>query len=102
MAWYDAGATSSKPRQGRERGERRGRQTTPGQRSTPGVSTLLTTGPEKYRKPVDLYDKEQDVALRARSYLHSNCAQCHVEAGGGNAQMKLWMNSGSTWNDAAA
>jgi uncharacterized repeat protein (TIGR03806 family) len=60
-----------------------------GQRPTPAVSPLLTVSPSGYRKLVDPYDKTQDVALRARSYLHSNCAQCHVEAGGGNAQMEL-------------
>ncbi len=52
-------------------------------------STLLTFPPEKYRRLVDPYDPKQDVGLRARSYLHANCAQCHVEAGGGNAQMEL-------------
>jgi uncharacterized repeat protein (TIGR03806 family) len=55
----------------------------------PVVSSLLTLPPEKYRRLVDLYDSTQPVAARARSYLHSNCAQCHVEAGGGNAQMEL-------------
>jgi hypothetical protein len=38
---------------------------------------------------VDPYDVTQDLAARARSYLHANCSQCHVEAGGGNAQMDL-------------
>jgi hypothetical protein len=52
-------------------------------------SFLLAFPPEQYRHLVDPYDKNQDLNLRARSYLHANCAQCHVEAGGGNAQMEL-------------
>jgi uncharacterized repeat protein (TIGR03806 family) len=55
----------------------------------PVVSSLLTLPPGKYRRLVDPYDSTQPVAARARSYLHSNCAQCHVEAGGGNAQIEL-------------
>src|SRR5205807_4650726 len=43
----------------------------------------------KYRRLVDPYDPKADRAARAKAYLHANCAQCHVEAGGGNAQMEL-------------
>jgi glucose/arabinose dehydrogenase len=55
----------------------------------PVISSLLTVPPEKYERLVDPYDATQDLTARARSYLHANCSQCHVEAGGGNAQMEL-------------
>ena len=42
-----------------------------------------------FPKLVDPYDEQQDLATRARSYLHANCAQCHVDAGGGNSQFDL-------------
>jgi glucose/arabinose dehydrogenase len=59
------------------------------QRPPVTATSMLSFAPEHYRKLVDPYDAKQDLTLRARSYLHSNCSQCHVEAGGGNAQMEL-------------
>ena len=41
------------------------------------------------RKLVDPYDSSAELEQRARSFLHSNCAYCHIEAGGGNAKMNL-------------
>lgn len=38
---------------------------------------------------VDPADATQDLAKRAKSWLHVNCSSCHVEAGGGNAQIEL-------------
>jgi glucose/arabinose dehydrogenase len=61
---------------------------TRGQRQ-PVTTSLLSFPPEKYRRLADPSDPKADLAARARSYLHANCAQCHVEAGGGNAQMEL-------------
>jgi hypothetical protein len=50
---------------------------------------MLSRAPEEYRKLVDPYDSKQSLEARVKSYLHANCAHCHVEAGGGNAQMEL-------------
>jgi uncharacterized repeat protein (TIGR03806 family) len=61
---------------------------TRGQRE-PKPSSLLTQAADRYPKLVDPYDAKADLTSRVKSYLHSNCAQCHVDAGGGNAQMLL-------------
>lgn len=58
------------------------------QRTAP-KSSLLFKLPDQYAKFPNPYDEAQPIAARARSYLHSNCAQCHVEAGGGNSQIDL-------------
>jgi len=43
----------------------------------------------KHAALVDPYDDTAPTEARARTYLHVNCAPCHVEAGGGNANMDL-------------
>jgi mono/diheme cytochrome c family protein len=50
---------------------------------------LLGASPESLSKLSDPYDVTEDLGKRARAFLHSNCAYCHVEAGGGNAKMDL-------------
>jgi glucose/arabinose dehydrogenase len=64
----------------------------PGQRAV-RETTLLPTTPDKLPRLVDPYDPKEDLTKRAKSWLHTNCANCHVEAGGGNAQMELEFNT---------
>ena len=45
--------------------------------------------PEELPHLVDYRDESQPLDLRARSYLHSNCAHCHMKWGGGNAEFQL-------------
>jgi hypothetical protein len=52
-------------------------------------SSLLYKPPQDYDKLVNPRDTTASVDVRARSYLHANCAICHVEAGGGNAAIEL-------------
>ncbi|MEX0679512.1 MAG: PQQ-dependent sugar dehydrogenase [Pirellulales bacterium] len=49
----------------------------------------LPKRPAELSKLVDPYDAAQDAEARARSYLHVNCAVCHMAAGGGNSKMEL-------------
>ena len=44
---------------------------------------------EELPKLADYEDKTQSLDSRARAYLHSNCAHCHIKWGGGNAEFKL-------------
>jgi uncharacterized repeat protein (TIGR03806 family) len=58
-------------------------------------STLLAREPASYARLADPADAGAPLGARARSYLHANCAQCHVQAGGGNAQINLSYFAGS-------
>ncbi|MGE3804804.1 MAG: PQQ-dependent sugar dehydrogenase [Gemmataceae bacterium] len=53
----------------------------------------LPKRPAALPKLVDPDDPKADLEARARSYLHANCAQCHVVAGGGNAAIDLEFNT---------
>jgi uncharacterized repeat protein (TIGR03806 family) len=49
----------------------------------------LVKRPAHLPRVVDYQDASQDLHLRARSYLHANCAHCHRIWGGGNADFEL-------------
>ena len=49
----------------------------------------LPKAPSELDHLINPADETAPLAARARSYLHSNCANCHVNAGGGNAAIDL-------------
>jgi uncharacterized repeat protein (TIGR03806 family) len=49
----------------------------------------LPKEPAKLPKIANFNDPKESLDARARSYLHSNCAHCHMKWGGGNAEFKL-------------
>lgn len=59
-----------------------------GQRQ-PTSTEMLFQSPSAYASLADPYDDRLELGVRARSYLHVNCAQCHVQAGGGNAKIDV-------------
>jgi uncharacterized repeat protein (TIGR03806 family) len=52
-------------------------------------SKPLPAPPEKLPHLARYEDEGQPLDARARSYLHSNCAHCHMKWGGGNAEFQL-------------
>ncbi|MFM7929290.1 MAG: hypothetical protein ACKO9Q_16410, partial [Pirellula sp.] len=59
------------------------------QRPTPSDSSILPALPSALPKLANPYDDTEPLDARVQAYLHSNCASCHVPAGGGNAAMEL-------------
>ncbi len=59
-------------------------------------SRLLVKSPAAMLRLADPRDVAESLTARARSYLHANCAVCHVPSGGGNAQINLAFRN-ATW-----
>jgi hypothetical protein len=49
----------------------------------------LPAPPDQLPSLADYRDASQSLQLRARAYLHANCAHCHRKWGGGNAEFEL-------------
>ncbi len=52
-------------------------------------TNALPKTPSELAHLVSPFDTSAPIEARARSYLHANCAHCHVDYGGGNARFQL-------------
>ena len=60
--------------------------------STAGSHFNFPAPVEELPKLADPADLTQPLESRVRSYLHANCANCHVKEGGGNSTITLAIN----------
>ncbi len=58
-------------------------------RDEPSYTNLLPKRHADYPRLADPADVHETPEKRVRAYLHSNCASCHVWAGGGNSMIDL-------------
>ena len=85
---YVLGVTTLQMNKAHDYGDKQGNQL--------AVLEQLGVFQEKLPKPpaelaslADYRDPQEQLHLRARSYLHANCAHCHRRWGGGNAEFEL-------------
>lgn len=60
-----------------------------GKAAAAGTAFELPRPPAESPPLIDPYDDQRPLEQRVRSYLHANCAVCHVNAGGGNSFIEL-------------